>query len=194
MPPAAQGGAAPLEIPERGINTWPRGNVGSLSGANRREHMEIAMRIEWSIEKKRGNLRPVLRYAVTLERSEQHLALPMVRVASTIPEPPSSWQAFCYPNQLERAGAPPAGFYLLMTPTHKRGAGGAELRLPWRPDNRYPEVEESFAALRAAFEAELSAAHGSEPLSLRGELELRPRLREAIAPAVIAERLLRLAG
>ncbi|MDQ7831627.1 MAG: hypothetical protein RDU30_07840 [Desulfovibrionaceae bacterium] len=152
------------------------------------------MRIEWSIEKKRGNLRPVLRYHVILERHEEHLALPMVRVASTIPEPPSSWQAFCYPDQLERAGTPPVGCYLLETPNHKRKSGGAELRLPWRPDNSYPEVAESFAALRAAFEAELASAHNSAPMQLRGELELRPTLREAIAPAVVAERLLKLVG
>lgn len=152
------------------------------------------MRIEWSIEKKRGNLRPILRYAVTLERHETHLALPMVRIASSIPEPPASWQPFCYPDQYERAGQPPAGCHVLETPNHKRASGGAELRLPWRPDNSYPEVEASFAALRAAFEAELAAAHGSAPMSLRGELELRPTLREAIAPAVVAERLLRMAG
>ncbi len=152
------------------------------------------MRIEWSIEKKRGNLRPILRYTVTLERHEEHLALPMVRVTSTIPEPPSSWQAFCYPDQFERAGVEPAGHYLLETPNHKRKTGSAELRLPWRPDNRYPEVERSFGALRAAFEAELAAAHHSGPMSERGELVLRPAVREVIAPAVVAERLLKMAG
>ncbi|KUG28600.1 hypothetical protein ASZ90_001525 [hydrocarbon metagenome] len=152
------------------------------------------MRMEWSIEKKRGNLRPVLRYRVILERHEEHLALPMVRVASSIPEPPSSWQAFCYPDQFERAGLPPAGCYELETPNHKRKSGGAELRLPWRQDNHYPEVEASFVALRAAFEAELASAHASAPMHLRGEMELRPMLREAIAPAVVAERLLRMAG
>ncbi len=152
------------------------------------------MRIEWSIEKKRGNLRPILRYHVTMERHEEHLALPMVRIVSTIPEPPSSWQAFCYPNQFERAGIEPPGCHLLETPNHKRKKGGAELRLPWRENNAYPEVAESFAALRAAFEAELAAAHQSAPMCERGELVLRPAIREAIAPAVVAERLLRLAG
>jgi hypothetical protein len=152
------------------------------------------MRIEWSIEKKRGNLRPVLRYTVTLERHEEHLALPMVRIISTIPEPPSSWQAFCYPDQFERAGVEPAGYYLLETTNHKRKTGSAELRLPWRPDNRYPEVERSFEALRAAFEVELAAAHHSGPMSERGELVLRPAVREVIAPAVVAERLLKMAG
>ncbi len=102
--------------------------------------------------------------------------------------------AFCYPDQFERAGVEPTGYYLLETPSHKRKTGSAELRLPWRPDNRYPEVERSFEALRAAFEVELAAAHHSGPMSERGELVLRPAVREVIAPAVVAERLLKMAG
>jgi len=67
------------------------------------------------------------------------------------------------------------------------------LRLPWREDNHYPEVEDSFRELRRAFEAALAQAHASEPLDLRGELALTQALRRELAPAVMAERLLRLA-
>ena len=64
------------------------------------------MHIEWNITKRRGNIRPVLHYTVTLEEHERELALPFIRVVSTIPEPPDSWQEFCYPGQHERAENP----------------------------------------------------------------------------------------
>ena len=88
------------------------------------------MRITWHIEKKRGNLRPVLDYAVVLEGSEKALALPFVRIDSTIPEPPASWQPHCYPNEHERAGLPPAGCYALATPRHDSRNRSQILRLP----------------------------------------------------------------
>lgn len=151
------------------------------------------MRITWHIEKRRGNLRPVLTYAVALEGCEKELAMPLVRVESSIPEPPASWQAHCYPHEHERAGAPPAGRYQLSTPGHARARHEHALRLPWREDNAYPEVEESFQELRRAFEAALAQAHASEPMDLRGELDLTQALRRGMAPSVMAERLLRLA-
>ena len=46
------------------------------------------MHIEWNITKRRGNIRPILHYTVTLEEHERELALPFIRVVSTIPEPP----------------------------------------------------------------------------------------------------------
>ena len=49
------------------------------------------MRITWKIEKKRGNLRPVLTYTVTLEDFERQLATPPLSITSLIPEPPQSW-------------------------------------------------------------------------------------------------------
>ena len=67
------------------------------------------MHIEWNITKRRGNIRPVLHYTVTLEEHERELALPFIRVVSTIPEPPDSWQEFCYPGQHERAENPASG-------------------------------------------------------------------------------------
>ena len=47
------------------------------------------MHIEWNITKRRGNIRPILHYTVTLEEHERELALPFIRVVSTIPEPVS---------------------------------------------------------------------------------------------------------
>jgi hypothetical protein len=66
------------------------------------------------------------------------------------------------------------------------------LRLPWREGNEYPEVEESFKALRAAFEQTLAEAAASAPFRLCGSLECTEEHRKAIAPAFAAERLLRL--
>lgn len=152
------------------------------------------MRITWNIEKKRGNLRPVLTYQVVLEGFEKALALPMVRVESTIPEPPSSWQPHCYPHEFERAGAAPAGRYQLSTPGHARGKHGLTIRLPWREDNLYPEVEESFELLREAFEQALNAAHESEPMDEHGEVAVSASMKRRLAPALLADRLLSLAG
>jgi len=151
------------------------------------------MRIIWHIEKKRGNLRPELTYAVVLEGHEKALALPYVRIVSTIPEPPASWQAHCHPGEHERAALPPAGFYELATPHHAMRELRQSLRLPWREDNAYPEVEASFGELRRAFEAALAAAHASGPMDVRGELALSTARKREMAPAMMADRLLRLA-
>jgi hypothetical protein len=151
------------------------------------------MRITWHIDKKRGNHRPVLAYTVVLEGHEKGLALPYVRITSTIPEPPSAWQLHCHPGEHERAGLPPAGFYLLDTPSHSMKGLDRTLRLPWREDNGYPEVEESFLALRRAFEAALAEAHASGPMDVRGELAVSAGLRRELAPSLLADRLLRLA-
>ena len=151
------------------------------------------MRITWHLEKKRGNLRPELSYDVVLEGQEKSLALPYVRIDSTIPEPAASWQAHCYPCEHERAGIAPTGVYQLATPNHAAGTLRQSLRLPWREDNAYPEVEQSFRELRRAFEAALAAAHGSQPMDMRGELALSASLKCEMAPALMAERLLRIA-
>ncbi len=151
------------------------------------------MLITWHIEKKRGNLRPELSYSVILEGHEKGLALPYVRVQSTIPEPPAAWQAHCHPGEHERAGAAPAGCYSLATPSHAMRGTGQTLRLPWRADNRYPEVVASFRKLREAFEAELAAARASEPMDEGGELSVSLELKRDMALAIVADRLLRLA-
>ena len=138
------------------------------------------MHIEWNITKRRGNIRPVLHYTVTLEEHERELALPFIRVVSTIPEPPDSWQEFCYPGQHE-------------IPSHKGRLWKQSLRLPWREENDYPEVEQSFKKLCDAFEAELKAAYGSLPMDESNSLETSFDARRFIAPGILAERFLILA-
>lgn len=152
------------------------------------------MRIEWRIEKKRGNYRPVLHYAVTLSEFECSLCLPAVRVESAIPKPPESSWSYCWPGQNERGSWTPADRYLLMTPSHKDCNREDRLKLCWREDNCYPEVEESFVLLRDAFETTLTAAMDSAPMNLDGKLEITPAMLQTIAPAFAARRILRAVG
>ena len=171
------------------------------------------MRIEWKITKKRGNLRPELTYCVTLEEYEKALALPPLRVLSSIPKPQDSWQEYCYPGQLEREceredrqdrlcggesskpkdGKKAAEYYELEIPSHKGRSWPQSLRLPWRADNSYPEVEASFIELRRAFEEELAKAGASQPMKEENSLQSTEAAKTAIAPAVLAERFLQLA-
>ena len=152
------------------------------------------MRIEWNITKRRGNIRPILHYTVTLKEHERELALPFIRIASTIPEPPDSWQEFCYPGQHERSENPMSGkTYDLEIPSHKGRLWKQSLRLPWREENNYPEIEQSFKKLRDAFEAELKAAYDSLPMNESNALETSFESRRFIAPGVLAERFLALA-
>ncbi len=152
------------------------------------------MRIIWNIEKKRGNMRPVLRYCVKLEAHEKDLALPPVRVRSLICEPPNSWQAYCYPGNDERAGKTGHGEYFLESPGHKGREKEHTLRLPWREDNHYPEVEKSFAILRTVLEEQLASAYASGPIDVAGEMNTSREMKTQIAPDVLAKRLLQLAG
>lgn len=148
------------------------------------------MRLHWHIDKKRGNFRPVLTYRVELDDWERDLATPALRVPSTIPEPAQSWREYCYPGELERGDTPPASCYLLEIPPHKGCFGSTSLRLPWREDNCYPEVKDSFEALRRAFEAELDRTRASEPMNECGSLRLSADALRAAAPQIMAARLL----
>ena len=155
------------------------------------------MRIDWKIEKKRGNLRPVLRYSVQLEEHEKALALPPVSVLSTIPVPEEESQEYCWPGQFERAAlqtAQPRACHMLEIPSHRGHAWTRNLRLPWRGDNDYPEVEASFLLLRRAFEKELTAAGDSLPMETCRSLCCSLEAKAAIAPAIVAERFLKLAA
>jgi len=149
------------------------------------------MNINWTIHKKRGNHRPVLEYSISLTAFERELAVPAVRIESPIPKPPDAGWTHCWPGQNERGQWTPSEFHPLMTPTHRQGEVGEALRLPWREDNAYPEVEAGFMALREAFERALAEASGSAPLDCRGCLETSAGTRRAIAPAVAADRILR---
>lgn len=152
------------------------------------------MEIQWNITKKRGNFRPTLTYTVTLAEHERALALPFIRIQSTIPEPSDAWQEFCYPNQHERVEEYVSGkFYNLEIPSHKQHTWQNTLRLPWRENNNYPEVKESLEALRAKFEELLNAANASLPMDENDSLSISEAARDAIAPAVLGARFLQLA-
>ena len=151
------------------------------------------MQIHWEIVKKRGNLRPMLTYSFAVEPWEREMAIPPIRISSTIPKPEESFAEFCYPGQHERA----AGYsssgrptYELEIVSHKGKLWPQSLRLPWREDNSYPEVEESFARLRDAVERESAMASRSEPLRLEGSLDCRAGRRSGMAAAVLADKFL----
>lgn len=153
------------------------------------------MIIEWNITKERGNLRPVLRYRVLLEEHEKELAIPGVSIESTIPRPEDDSQKYCYPGRLERKeGYTPQQFYTLEAPSHRGYSALTTLVLPWRADNAYPEVEFSFERLRSAVEREITAACASEPMDVKGHVRASAEGKAAIAPAVAAARLLRMAA
>jgi hypothetical protein len=149
------------------------------------------MNIEWSISKKRGNHRPILVYTIRLTDFEKSLGMPAVRIESPIPKPPDAGWSHCWPGQNERGSWSPAEFYLLMTPSFKTGESTERLKLPWREDNAYPEVEQAFAELRDAFEKVLAQSANSSPLKENGSLSTSGLAKKAVAPAFTAQRLLR---
>lgn len=164
------------------------------SWATAADGKETLMQITWKISKKRGYLRPMLTYGISLEEHEKALALPPMRIKSHIPEPLDSWQEHCYPGQHERADPPALGeMYDLDVPSHKGRLWPQSVRLPWREDNNYPEVEASFRLLREVFERELSKAYASQPMALEAGLESTPEARLRVAPGVLGERLVRFA-
>ncbi len=151
------------------------------------------MQIHWEIVKKRGNLRPMLTYSCAAEPWEREMAIASIRISSTIPKHEESFAEFCYPGQHERA----AGYsssgrptYELEIVSHKGKLWPQSLRLPWREDNSYPEVEESFARLRDAFERESARASRSEPLRLQGSIDCSAGRRGGMAQAVLADKFL----
>jgi len=153
------------------------------------------MHIEWKITKKRGYMRPILQYSVRLEEHEKALALPIVSIVSTIPQPEEERQNYCYPGLFERAqGYTPTRFHTLEAPSHKGHSWTRSLTLPWRETNEYPEVEESFQRLRAALEAEIERADNSQPMSVSGSVQSSAAAKVMLAPNLLAERFLRLAA
>ncbi len=152
------------------------------------------MKIQWKIEKKRGNLRPTLSYSFVVEEYERQLALPPVRICSSIAEPVDSWQEHCYPNTHERAHEPQyQGFYKLEIISHKGRTWTQSMRLPWREDNAYPEVEASFELLRQAYEEELMRADASLPMEEEHHVVISDHTKQTMAPTVFAEKFLHFA-
>ncbi len=152
------------------------------------------MKIEWTITKERGNLRPILSYSFSIEKFEKALALPPVIIQSTIPEPIESWREYCYPNIDERnENAVYKSFYRLEIISHKGSIWTQKMRLPWRENNEYPEVDESFKLLRQAFEEELERANASLPMNKSECLQITDVTSQNIAPTVLAEKFLNFA-
>ncbi len=149
------------------------------------------MKIEWSITKKKGNFRPTLHYSFVVESFEKELALPPIRIKSFINEPLDVFEDYCYPNKNERAETPLyAGFYDIEIVSHKGRLWAQEIRLPWRENNDYPEVEESFKALRTEFEKELANANASKEMKVTNSLQITEKATLDIAPSLLAERFL----
>ncbi len=148
------------------------------------------MRIEWTIRKRAGHLRPKLEYTLTLEDFEIELAVPMVRVASTIPKPPDAGQHYVWPGTKECGREKPEAVYELSSPSHVTGRRRETLMLPMRKGNDYPEIEQSFCKLREAYEQALLTAWANSAFETRGQLEMTPATKEQLAPVVAARRFL----
>ena len=152
------------------------------------------MNIDWTIVKKRGNHRPVLKYSIELEPFEIDLAVPQVVVEDALVRPPSSWRSFCYPGRDERA-CPSIERYRLMTPSHEQRTLADSLTLHWRGSTEgFDDVRAAFARLRADFEAALRSAHDSAPLDIVEQLELTRETREHVVRGVAAARFLAAVG
>ncbi|CCH50164.1 hypothetical protein [Pseudodesulfovibrio piezophilus] len=152
------------------------------------------MKIQWSIQKKRGNHRPVLEYRIELEQFEIDLAVPQVLLDKALSRPPSSWRSFCYPGEDERSGVA-LDWYPLMTPSHKNAVISGKLTLPWRPaGNEFVDIKVAFGRLRKDFELVLAKANESAPVEIVEHLELTEDTRKHIAAGVASARFLSAVG
>lgn len=152
------------------------------------------MIILWNIRKKTGHLRPKLWYRIRLDPFEVALAVPMIRIASTIPKPPDAWRGHVPPTALKDGREETTAHYDLCSPSHQTGTLAEVLTLPMRLDNHYPEVEESFLALRRAYEQALVEAYENRAFEEEGRLEMSPETKRRIAPGVAASRFLEVLG
>ncbi|WP_419785950.1 hypothetical protein [Pseudodesulfovibrio sp.] len=152
------------------------------------------MKIDWTIAKRRGNHRPVLKYTIELEDFETALAVPQVVLEDALVRPPSSWRSYCYPGADERFG-PCSEHYRLMTPSHGQRVLSDSLTLGWRPPaDAFDDVRRAFKRLRDDFEGALRNAYESAPLDIVEHLELTRETREHIARGVAAAKFLAVAG
>jgi hypothetical protein len=152
----------------------------------------MQMKIEWTVKKRAGHLRPKLHYWITLEAFEIDLAVPMVRITSTIPKPPDAGQHYVWPGTKECGKEAPEEVYDLCTPSHKTGHCREMRMLPMRPGNQYPEIEASFRQLRTAYEKVLLEAYANSAFETRGSLGMSTETKKRFAPAVAARRFLAL--
>lgn len=153
------------------------------------------MKIKWTIEKPRGNFRPVLEYEMILEDFEKELAMPSVSVSSDVPVIPDPRCHFCMPNSNEREPDwRPTRFHNFTSPDFRRGKANKRLILPYTCSSDFVEVESSFKRLRDAFEKEMQGAKDSESLLIRKELCLTEEARQNMATGIAAHRILQLVG
>ncbi len=153
------------------------------------------MKITWNIEKKRGNYRPSLTYTIELEQFEKDLAVQTVNIKSTIPMIDGSHLNYCLPDEYERVeGWQPADFHWISVPHFTRGTLREHLRLPFREDGEYPEIEQSFARLREKFEAIVQEAYHQKPISITGEMDITSETRKAVAASLAAKKMLLFGG
>jgi hypothetical protein len=149
-----------------------------------------SMLIEWNIAKKAGYRRPKLRYRVTLEPFEIDLAVPMVRITSTIPKPVDAWRSHRRPTASEPHTEEAEDVYPLFTPSHESGTCEEVLILPMRKDNHYPEIEASFRQLRQAYEDTLITAYENSAFEKTGRLEMTLDTKQRIVAGITANRFM----
>lgn len=151
------------------------------------------MRISWNIDKKQGNFRPNLHYHIELEDFEKELAISMVNLKSTIPKISESHLNYCFPESNERAANWQAeDFHMINTPYFKDGKTDGFIRLPFREDETYPEVEQSFTELQQRHEKLVREALNQKPIKKSCELDFSNTTKELIAGALAARRMLNL--
>ncbi len=151
------------------------------------------MNIKWTIEKKRGNFRPVLQYEILLEGFEQKLAVATVTMTSQICQVPEPRNRFCLPDTNERVkGWLPSLFHRISTPGFRRGEIQKRIILPYANDSEFTEVEASFLRLRSEFENAMQAAKASEAVLSRKELRLTEATGKKMAGDIAAHRMLQL--
>ncbi len=149
------------------------------------------MKIQWKIEKKRGNYRPVLSYVITLEEHEKDLAMNALTIESSIPHIPDAGMPWCMPGCNERApGWEPIDFHSLSVPYFKIGTTSERIRLPFRESASYPEVEQSFAMLRDAYEKAVNEVYQWQPFYTTGEMDITPAAKEQRAATLTARKML----
>ena len=120
------------------------------------------------------------------------MAVPVVRIKSTIPKPRESREHHIWPGTHEQGVHAPKECYLINTPSHKMKSQEELLMLPARPENTYPEVEESFRMLREAYEQALLTAYENSSFENQGRLEMTRATKERLAPAAAAQAFLSL--
>ncbi len=148
------------------------------------------MRINWKIEKKRGNFRPSLKYTMVLEEHERELAVDAVQVKSGLPCLENPHQEFCLPGTHERTpGWVPTDFHWLSVPFFRDGEKGGTIRLPFRESGEYPEVKEAFLKLQEGYEQLVREAYDWAPIKEQGELDATLETKQAIAATLVSRKL-----